>query len=53
MPPVFAFQSRVDATVKTDKLLEMFEQIAPRESEILLFDVNHQFDIGENESILI
>ncbi|NIR53098.1 alpha/beta fold hydrolase [candidate division KSB1 bacterium] len=38
--PIYAFQSRVDATVKTDKLVDMFEKIASKESELLLFDIN-------------
>ena len=37
--PIYAFQSSVDATVKTDKLVDMYEKIASKESELFLFDV--------------
>ncbi|UCE07833.1 MAG: alpha/beta fold hydrolase [bacterium] len=51
MPPIYAFQSRVDATVKTDKLLEMFAKIAPEQSELLLFDVNRVFESAMKEKL--
>jgi len=44
VPPIYAFQSRVDATVKTGKLLDMFAKIASKESELLLFDINRLAD---------
>ncbi len=49
--PIYAFQSRVDATVKTDKLLEMFEKIASRESELLLFDINRLAETLVSEDV--
>jgi len=55
--PIFAFQSSVDATVKTDKLVDMYEKIASKESELFLFDINRLFetflnDIVEKDSLL-
>jgi alpha-beta hydrolase superfamily lysophospholipase len=41
--PIFAFQSAVDATVKTDKLVDMYKKIASKESELFLFDINRLF----------
>jgi len=40
IPPMIAFQSRVDATVLPDKVYELFNEIAPNYSELFLFDVN-------------
>ena len=53
MPPIHAFQSCVDATVQTRKLLEMFGKIAPRESALLLFDVNRKYEaaLADNLSL--
>ena len=44
IPPIVAFQSAVDATVSTVKLLEMFGKVASPESELYLFDVNRVYD---------
>jgi len=40
MPPVLAFQSMVDATVKTEKLVWLFSQTGHENSELFLFDIN-------------
>jgi alpha-beta hydrolase superfamily lysophospholipase len=42
--PIYAFQSSVDATVKTDKLVDMYEKIASKESELFLFDINRLYE---------
>jgi hypothetical protein len=42
IPPMIAFQSRVDATVLPKKVYELFNEIAPNHSELFLFDVNRQ-----------
>ena len=47
MPPVLAFQSMVDATVKTEKLLWLFSQIGDANSELFMFDVNRSTEIQE------
>lgn len=40
-PPVMAFQSVIDATVKVPKLMEvLFDRVEPNGSELLVFDVN-------------
>ncbi|MGD8662828.1 MAG: alpha/beta fold hydrolase, partial [Desulfobacterales bacterium] len=41
--PIYAFQSSVDATVKTEMLVDMYEKIASKESELFLFDINRLF----------
>jgi alpha-beta hydrolase superfamily lysophospholipase len=51
LPPIYAFQSQVDATVQTEELIAMFENIAPAESELVLFDVNHDFDVVIDEAL--
>jgi len=51
VPPIYAFQSRVDATVKTNKLLEMFAKIASDKSELLIFDVNRQLEPAMDEKL--
>jgi len=51
LPPFYAFQSRVDATVKTDKLMEMFAKIASDKSELLIFDVNHLFEMAMSDEL--
>jgi len=49
--PIFAFQSSVDATVKTDKLVDMYEKIASKESELFLFDINRLFETFINDDV--
>jgi alpha-beta hydrolase superfamily lysophospholipase len=49
--PIYAFQSCVDATVKTDKLVDMYEKIASKESELFLFDTNRLFETYINDDI--
>ena len=49
--PIYAFQSAVDATVKTDKLVDMYEKIASKESELFLFDVNRFFETFMNDDV--
>ncbi len=44
LPPIYAFQSLVDATVKTDQVIELFAKIASQESELVLFDVNRTLE---------
>jgi hypothetical protein len=41
--PIYAFQSSVDATVKTEMLVDMYEKIASKKSELFLFDINRLF----------
>jgi hypothetical protein len=41
LPPVLAFQSAVDSTVITSRLItELFDRVASNGSELVLFDVN-------------
>ena len=49
--PIYAFQSSVDATVKTDKLVDMYEKIASKESELFLFDINRLAEIFINDDV--
>lgn len=49
--PIYAFQSLVDATVKTDKLLDMFKKIASKESELVLFDINRLAETVISEDV--
>ncbi len=49
--PIYTFQSRVDATVKTDKLVDMYEKIASRESELFLFDINRVAEAFISEDV--
>jgi len=49
--PIYAFQSSVDATVKTDKLLDMYEEIASKESELFLFPINRLAEIFISEDV--
>ncbi len=51
VPPIYAFQSRVDAMVKTEKLLDMFADIASDKSELMLFDINRVFETAMNEKL--
>jgi alpha-beta hydrolase superfamily lysophospholipase len=51
MPPIYAYQSCVDATVETSELLDLFVQIAPQESELMLFDVNRKFEAAMPASL--
>ena len=51
LPPIYAFQSRVDATVKTNKLLEMYAKIASVESELFIFDINRKFELELDEKL--
>jgi len=44
MPPVYAFQSIADATVIADKLIRLMADIGSKESELVLFDINHVFN---------
>ncbi|MCX6580962.1 MAG: alpha/beta fold hydrolase [Candidatus Aminicenantes bacterium] len=44
MPPIYAFQSIVDATVSTEKLVEMMAEISTEKSELVLFDINRLFE---------
>ena len=44
MPPIYASQSCVDATVETQKLIDLFVQLAPPKSDLYLFDVNRKFE---------
>lgn len=44
IPPIYAFQSVVDDTVITGKLVEMYTQIGTDRSELVLFDVNHRYE---------
>ena len=48
--PIYSFQSSVDATVQTDKLVDMYEKIASKESELFIFDINrlHEKFISED-----
>jgi hypothetical protein len=49
--PIYAFQSSVDATVKTDKLVDMYDKIASKESELFLFDINRLFEAFINDDV--
>lgn len=40
MPPLFVFQSIVDASVSTDAVLDWFARYATPTSELVLFDIN-------------
>lgn len=51
LPSIYAFQSRVDNTVRTSKLIEMFAMIASDQSELLLFDVNLVFETAMDEKL--
>ncbi len=44
-PPIYAFQSLVDATVSTQKLNEFFAAIGTNNSELVMFDFNHAYDV--------
>jgi alpha-beta hydrolase superfamily lysophospholipase len=43
MPPVYAFQSIADSTVSADKLIRLMADVGSKESELVLFDINHRF----------
>jgi alpha-beta hydrolase superfamily lysophospholipase len=43
MPHIHAFQSIVDATVITEKLIDLFAKIGNEQSELVLFDVNRKY----------
>lgn len=43
VPPIYAFQSLVDATVNTGELIDLFDDIGTEESELILFDINRVF----------
>jgi esterase/lipase len=43
VPPVYAFQSLADTTVKTEDLISLFNIIGTDESELVLFDINRRF----------
>lgn len=45
MPPVYAFQSIVDATVNTSDLVDLFIDLGSNEGELVLFDINRSPDI--------
>lgn len=45
MPPVYAFQSLVDATVKTEALVDLFIDLGANNGELFLFDINRSPDI--------
>jgi alpha-beta hydrolase superfamily lysophospholipase len=49
--PIYAFQSSADATVKTDKLVDMYEKIASKESELFLFDINRLYETFINDDV--
>jgi alpha-beta hydrolase superfamily lysophospholipase len=40
VPPIYAFQSLVDATVITGEVIDLFNDIGTEESELILFDIN-------------
>lgn len=43
MPPIFAYQSPVDATVISDALVQLFRHIGNDKSELVMFDINHAY----------
>jgi len=43
IPPMIAFQSRMDATVVPERVYELFDRIAPSGSRLYLFDVNRRY----------
>ncbi|MEE8119492.1 MAG: alpha/beta hydrolase, partial [Gammaproteobacteria bacterium] len=46
-PPVIAFQSIVDATVKTSALFDdLYERFEPGNSELVLFDINRSHELS-------
>lgn len=49
--PIYAFQSSVDATVKSDKLVDMYGKIASKESELFLFDINRLAETFINDDV--
>jgi len=47
MPPMFAFQSTVDATVIADALVQLYATLANPQSELFLFDINRSAELLE------
>ena len=46
LPPILAFASLVDATVKTDATVrDLFDRLAPNGSELVVFDVNRDANV--------
>jgi alpha-beta hydrolase superfamily lysophospholipase len=46
LPPMLAFQSVVDSTVRTDSIVhELYEKLASNGSELVMFDLNRQSTI--------
>ncbi|RKX87479.1 MAG: hypothetical protein DRP70_08375 [Spirochaetes bacterium] len=43
VPPMIAFQSRLDATVLPEKVYELYDLIAPAASQLFIFDVNRRY----------
>jgi alpha-beta hydrolase superfamily lysophospholipase len=43
-PPIYAFQSLVDATVIPEDLIVLFNEIGTEESELVLFDFNRLYE---------
>lgn len=43
MPPMLAFQSPVDATVRASALVDLFNQLGNAHSELVWFDINHAY----------
>ncbi len=44
VPPIYAFQSLVDATVITGHLIKLFREIGTETSELVFFDINRRFE---------
>ena len=43
MPPMLAFQSPVDATVRASALVDLFNQLGNAHSELVWFDINYAY----------
>ncbi len=52
VPSMIAFQSRLDATVLPQKVYELFDRIAPVESQLFIFDVNRRYQPILSDDVL-
>jgi len=53
VPPMIAFQSRVDATVIPERVYELFDLIAPGGSQLFIYDVNRRYQSIISDDILM
>jgi alpha-beta hydrolase superfamily lysophospholipase len=53
IPPMITFQSRVDATVLPKKTYALYNEIAPDNSKLILFDINRELAPVIKSGILI